>query len=287
MTSDSQESSQKHIQELHQKHRRATRAMLNHLVVRSHEDYKHLPILDDESLQNDIRAAIWSTEYELVQADPDRLNRPDAPLNLAEAMANSHLEDLATPGRPLTIDRLLHIDPKLVPIADRIAETDISWPSDETVFHDVLPSDYDDYAFAFRLAEGSGAHNNFPKLLMTAPSYPEPGEHYIAFMHRTPMHHYATKPYLARAYALQPEFMLALQSAMAKINSPQEWRQRLLDASENDDADPEDLVLLRASRLSYQLLINLMRSDDNKTQAKITTMSLHNTITNPVEELWT
>lgn len=287
MTSDSSESFRKHIEEVHRTHQRATKAMLSRIVLRPDSGHTLFNNLLPDVIENDIRAAIWSSEHELAQLDPEHLLRPDTPLSLAETIATSHIEELAVPGRPLTKDRLFHVDPGLVKVAEELEGTDIGWPDDERVFHDVLPEDYDDIAFAHRLAEGSKAYNNFPALLSTPPSLPELDEAFIDFMHRTKLFQYATKPYLARAYALQPDFMNALQRSMTDVGSPQAWRERLLDATAGEDADHEDMVLLRASRLAYQLLINLMGKDDLMIQSKILTMSSQREIQDPVVELWT
>lgn len=284
MTSDSHESPDKNIQDLYRTQRRATTAMLTRVALRVGEPV--LPNVEDDTLENSIRAAIWKHGRLIEAADPDRLLAPDKPLNLAEAMAGSPLNELATPGRPLTMDRLRQIDPGLVPDAESMKDSVVSWPDDDTVFHDVLPADYDDYAFAHNLSLKSKAHNNFPKLLMTRPSFPEKGEDFMSFGKRTKMFQYATKPYLARAYALQPDFMKALQTNLAATDSPQVWREQLMAAAE-EDADPDNKLLLRASRLAYQLLINLMRSDDNQIQSDIISLSLSHEITDPVQELWT
>jgi hypothetical protein len=287
MTRDSQESSPEDIKQIYEKHRRATRAMLERIVLRGPHGSREQS--DEEAeMEESIRSAILSTEEAILRLDPDEEHRPDVPRSLVEAMANStHLEDLAMPGRPLTAGRLLQIDPALVSVAETMNDNDICWPDDDTVFHDVLPEDFDDMAFGSKLAWNRAHYNNFPAIISTKPSRPEEGEDIVAFWSRTKSYQYATKPYLMRAHALQPEFMDVLQRTMEDHYGMQDWVDRLYQSVTETDPDPEDLVLLRASRLAYQLLINLMRKDDLQTQGRIMTTSLQHEITDPITELFT
>jgi hypothetical protein len=285
MTHDSHESSPEYIRDLYATRERATKAMLERVVL--HAGVSDSKRHDDDRLEETIRQALGHTEEEIARLDPTGEYKPDRPLSLLETMANSPLEQLATPGRPLTIDRLQHIDPDLAEIAEDMSQTDISWPDDESVFHDVLPEDFDDKAFGSHLVRDHAHYNNFPAILAAEPSRPEEGEDMITYMFRTRLFMYATKPYVARAHALQPEFMGAFRRMMAEKSSMKEWSNSIYMATTEAYPDPEDQILLRASRLAYQLMINLMRKDDLQIQANILTTSLHNEITDPVVELRT
>lgn len=285
MTQDSYESSPERIRELYATRERATRAMLERVVLHAGagDSERH----DGDRLEVTIRRAIEHTEQEIARLDPSGEHKPDRPLSLLETMANPHLEALATPGRPLTIDRLRHIDPELAEIGEAMSRTDINWPDDETVFHDVLPEDFDDRAFGEHLVRDRAHYNNFPAILASEPSRPEEGEDMITYMFRTKLFMYATKPYVARAHALQPEFMGAFQRMMAEKSSMKEWTNSIYMATTEEYPDPEDQIMLRASRLAYQLMINLMRKDDLQIQAAILTTKPQHEITDPVVELRT
>src|SRR5690606_12870537 len=129
------------------------------------------------------------------------------------------------------------------------------------------PEDFDDYTFGSKLVYGGQAYNNFPAILSVKPNRPSEGENLVNFMTRVQLFQYATKPYLARAHALAPVFMDALQRRMSELPERSLWEKSLFRAVSEEHADSEDRILLRGSRLAYQLLINLMRSDDLATQA--------------------
>lgn len=285
MTHDSGESSPDHIHRLYDTHHRATKAMLQRVVL--HDGLDEADQHDGGRLDATIRNALMHTEEAIATLDPTGEYKPDRPLSLVETMVDSHLEDLAMPGRPLTIDRLRHISPAYAEIGEAMSQTIIGWPDDETVFHDVLPEDYDDQAFGKGLVDNRACYNNFPAILAAEPSQPKEGEDMMAYMLRTKLYMYASKPYLARAHALQPEFMGAFQRTMAERSSMNAWVSSLYMAVTEEYPDPEDQVLLRASRLAYQLMVNLMRKDDLQIQAKIMTTSMHREITDPVVELRT
>ncbi len=285
MTHDSHESSPERIRQLYDTHHRATKAMLQRVVL--HDGLDDTDQHDGGRLDTTIQRAIGHTEEVIARLDPTGEYKPDRPLSLVETMVNSRLEDLAMPGRPLTVDRLQHIDPMFAEIAESMNQTDVGWPDDETVFHDVLPEDYDDQAFGRALVQNRACYNNFPAILAAEPSLPKDDEDMMTYMLRTKLYMYASKPYLVRAHALQPEFMGAFQRTMAERSSMNAWVNSLYMAVTEEHPDPEDQVLLRASRLAYQLLINLMRKDDLQIQAKLMTTSMQREITDPVVELRT
>ena len=286
MTSGSHESSGEYKKRLHAEHRRAAEAMVRIIALREADGHLS-PELDPATYEGSVRSSLFSLQHDALQADfSEEFAEPRNP-SLAESLMSPHLADMAQPGRPLTRDRLLHLDPDLLRIAESMEEGGIDWPDDETVFHDVLPEDFDDHAFGLRLVDRGRAYNNFPAILTAEPAIPDQDEHMVDFMSRTKFFQYASKPYLIRAHALQPEFMGALQAEMARKGSTDEWAQSLYSAVTEEHPDPEDLILLRASRLAYQFLINLMRKDDLQIQGRVLTMSLQHEIADPVEELWT
>lgn len=288
MNHDSHESSAADTQRLYNDHRRAAQAMAGLILFRDNPA-THVPDFNEDSHEGWLRYQMFRLKYELLEADSDGEHDTPQELSLAETMIaiSSHLSDLATPGRPLTPERLLEIDPSLLKVVAQMDDDGFSWPDDATVFHDVLPEDFDDYAFGSKLVMAGRAYNNFPAVLSVNPSVPNEDENLISFMTRTKYFQYASKPYLARAHALEPEFMGALQRRMDTIGSAEEWQHSLYRAVTEEHPDPEDKILLRASRMAYQLLINLMRKDDLKTQAKRLLSSSQAEITDAVQELWT
>lgn len=286
MTIGSPESTAENKKQLHISHRRAAEAMMRIIALRDVSKYRS-PNLDPDSYEGSVRQRLFALQHQALDADPKGEYAEPLHRTLAESLMNPYLSDMAQPGRPLTRDRLVHLNPELRDVADRMNTLGVGWPDDETVFHDVLPEDFDDYAFGRRLADRGRAYNNFPAILTASPSLPETGESMIDYMNNTKLFQYASKPYLIRAHALQPEFMGSLQAIMEIRGSTDQWAESLYRAVTDEDPDPEDQILLRASRMSYQLLINLMRKDDLQIQARLLTMSMHREITDPIEELWT
>jgi hypothetical protein len=287
MAHDSFDASDEARQQARNAHQRAAKAMVRLIALREPHEHK-TPNLDPKSYEGSLRLEVFRTQHEMLQYDPNAHETMSATPSLAETLLHPHLHDFAQPGRPLTRERLHQIDPKLEAAVDSMESKGVGWPDDETVFHDVLPEDFDDYAFGRRLVESNMAYNNYPAILSAAPALPNEGENSFDFLNRTRLYHYATKPYLIRAHELMPDFMGALQHTLEQRQFPmEEWRASLQRAVLDDHPDPDDQLLLRASRLAYQLLINLMRKDDLQTQARIMTMSSQSDITDPIVELWT
>lgn len=286
MAHDSFEASDKAKHDARQAHRRAAQAMARLIALREPHELRS-PNLDPDSYEGSLRQEVFRTQHNMLQQDPDAHDVLPVTLSLAETMLHPHLSDLAQPGRPLTRERLHQIDPALETTVDSMESKGIGWPDDDTVFHDVLPEDFDDHAFGRRLFDSRSAYNNFPAILSAAPALPNEGEAGIDFMSRTRLYQYATKPYLIRAHELLPDFMGTLQRTMEQQYPMEEWTASLQRAVLDEHPDPDDELLLRASRLAYQLLINLMRKDDLQIQAHLMTMSLQREITDPVVELWT
>jgi hypothetical protein len=287
MAHESLDASDEAKQKARQDHRRAALAMMRLIALREPHEYK-TPNLDPESYEGSLRLEVFRTQHNMLQEDPNAHEIQPVTFSLAETMLHPHLIELAQPGRPLTRERLHQIDPKLEVTIDSMERKGIGWPDDDTVFHDVLPEDFDDHAFGRRLVESNMAYNNYPGILSAAPALPDDGENSFDFLNRTRLYQYATKPYLIRAHELLPDFMGTLQRTIEQRQYPmEEWRASLQRAVLDEHPDPDDQLLLRASRLAYQLLINLMRKDDLQTQAHIMTMSSQRDITDPVVELWT
>jgi hypothetical protein len=286
MTTGPHEHAVEHARQLHGRHRKASEAMMCIIALRNDEG-RRSPDLDPNSYEGHIRADVFRLQHDLLQLDPEEKYAESRHKSLAESLTSPYLYEMAQPGRPLTRDRLMQLDPQLIEVADRMETEGIGWPDDETVFHDVLPEDFDDFAFGRRLVERGRAYNNFPAILRAEPSTPNENENMVEFMNRTKFFQYASKPYLVRAHAIQPEFMGALQSLMDHQGSADDWAASLYDAVTHEYPDPDDRILLRASRIAYQLLINLMRSDDLQTQGRLLTMTARHEITDPIVELWT
>lgn len=284
MTSESYDASPHDIQRIHAQRRQAAQAMVRLIVLRGEQ----APNLEADSHEGWLRNQVFRLQHEALQLDPEGVHDTEPRyLTLAETMVHPRLEELAQPGRPLTRERLIQVDPTLLAVADRVDAEGIGWPTEDAVFHDVLPEDFDDFAFGRRLAEGGRAYNNFPALLSAIPSVPSEGEDIVSFMQRTKWYQYATKPYLVRAHMVEPEFMGALQRRMTEVGSAKDWQENLFRAVTEEHPDPEDQILLRASRLAYQLLINLMRADDLHVQAELLSMHTKQDITDAITELWT
>ncbi len=286
MAHESFEASEKAKQDAREAHRRAALAMVRLIALREPHEHRNLN-LDPNSYEGSLRLEVFRTQHNMLQQDPDAHEIISTEQTLAETLLHPHLNELAQPGRPLTKDRLQRIDPALLVAAESMEAKGVGWPDDNTVFHDVLPEDFDDKAFGRRLFDAGSAYNNFPAILSAAPSLPEEGEDGLEFMNRTRLYQYATKPYLIRAHELLPDFMGTLQRTMEQKYPMVEWVGSLQRAMLDEHPDPEDELLLRASRLAYQLLINLMRKDDLQIQAHLMTMTLHREIDDPVVELWT
>ncbi|MDQ5932672.1 MAG: hypothetical protein QG649_757 [Patescibacteria group bacterium] len=287
MTTDSAESSSEDIHRIRNEHRRASHALLQLSVLRDQDEYR-TPTFDPDSQEGWLRNQVFRLHHELLNSDSyEELIEP-RDVTLAEALSDHRLNDFATPGRALTRHRLMQIDPELCEIADQMEEQGIGWPDDESaVGHDVIPEDFDDYTFGSKLVYGGQAYNNFPAILSVKPNRPSEGENLVNFMTRVQLFQDATKPYLARAHALAPVFMDALQRRMSELPERSLWEKSLFRVVSEEHADSEDRILLRGSRLAYQLLINLMRADDLATQATIVGTTTGKSITDPVEELWT
>lgn len=286
MTQGQFELSSDKLRRIHADRHRAERAMLQLIVLRDADGIK-TPNLDPASHEGWVRSQVFRLQHESLLADPDGEYDTPRELSLEAALANPILTTLAQPGRPLTPERLIEIDPSLLVVSSNMDAQGIGWPSSDNVFHDVLPEDFDDTSFGLRIVNEKYAYNNFPAILATYPNRPFKGEELLEFMNRTANYQYATKPYVARAHALQPDFMGALQSRMADMQSLSDWQASVFCAVNEDHPDPDDRILLRASRLAYQLLINLMRKDDLQIQSRLITLSMQQEITDPTKELWT
>lgn len=214
------------------------------------------------------------------EADPqsDPFRRLEAILKTSSA----RLEALfALPDRPLTIEVLREINPEYAQAAETVAQTALQWPNEESAVG--LPDDsfvrtlYDDdpeQAFIrpihLQNDEVGSHYNNFFILLKTVHSMPsedsmkqylETGD-IAAFA-------YGTKPYVARAYALEPEFMKALQEATATVSNMAKWDETMYEGWLDPDFSPDKATLLRATRIAYVMLARLMRRDDTQIQAAL------------------
>lgn len=286
MAHESFEASDEANQQARHDHRLAALAMVRLIALREPHEHK-TPNLDPESYEGALRLEVFRTQHTMLQQDPNAHDIISVTSSLAETVLHPHLNEFARPGIPLTGERLHHIDPALDAVVGAMERKGIGWPDDDNAFSDTLPEDFNDDMFGHQILEGGSAYNNFPAILSTAPAVPIEGESSVDFMARTRLFQYATKPYLIRAHTLMPDFMGTLQRTIERPYPLEEWTAALQRAVFDDHPDPDDRLLLRASRLAYQLLINLMRKDDLQTQARLMTMSLQHDITDPRTELWT
>lgn len=208
------------------------------------------------------------------QSDPFR--RLEAILRANSA----RLEALvALPDEPLTVEVLQGIDPEYARVAETTARTALQWPDEESAvglpdgsFVRRLYDDKPDQAFVQPIRvqddEVESHYNNFFILLKTVHSIPsedsmkqylEDGD-IAAFA-------YGTKPYIARAYALEPEFMKTLQEATATVSDMTKWNETMYEGWLDPDFSPDKATLLRATRIAYVMLARLMRRDDTRIQA--------------------
>ena len=242
---------------------------------------------------------------------PEHGERPD-PLSLERLLRRDEheLTLLAEPGRPLTRERLRDINELLLEAADEAEHAGIGWPDeasavsigDEGVIARLISTEQQQADWRFTaeiMAEESEmvddtirrvGFNNFPALLRSRPVRPREGESIGDFMANNPSAAlYGSKPYLWRAYMLKPDFMEALSTEVVRHGGPHGWNAALLRAAADPEHYPQDVALLRASRLAYVMIANLMRTDDLERQYDwLSSKSEHvPTITDPEVELWT
>lgn len=215
------------------------------------------------------------------------------------------LTRLATPGHPLTPERMSGRVPNAKNIVEYAVSSGIDWPNrGSTVPSRISPkmrgyfvpdAALADSHFVYeairgrRGAKGARGFNNFSAILRSAPYKPEGREDLQRAMQRNPSDAlYGSKPYLLRAYLLAPEFMSSLQQAVAECGGSSEWHEALMRGGLESDIYPQDAALTRGSRLAYGLLTNLMRTDDLKRQSEWFGFDRSSpAITDPELELWT
>ena len=237
---------------------------------------------------------------------PERGERYRGPqLEQILSRQEAQLAYLAQPGHPLTSDRLrgrVHLAREIIAEAE---ETDIAWPTREMAVPSRIGAKNREYFIAdagkadthFALEAIRGRHakqglrgfNNFSAILRSKPYKPAGRPDFQRAMAADPSQAlYGSKPYLLRAYLMAPEFMSALQVAVAQSGGSSEWNDAIIRGGLEPDEHPQDAVLLRSSRLAYGLLTNLMRTDDLKRQSEwLGFGQTHLVIDNPETELWT
>lgn len=242
---------------------------------------------------------------------PEHGERPES-LSLERLLRRDkhELKLLAEPDCPLTRDRLRDINELFLEVVDEADHAGIGWPDETSAV--AIPSEgivtrliateqlQADWRFTAEIiAEesevidgtvGRVGFNNFPALLRSRPIRPQEGESIGDFMANNPSAAlYGSKPYLWRAYMLKPDFMEALNAEVVRHGGPHGWNAALLRAAADPEHHPQDVALLRASRLAYVMITNLMRADDLERQYDwLGFESEHTpTITDPDVELWT
>lgn len=227
-------------------------------------------------------------------------------LERALAQHEHEITLLAEPGKPLTPDRIALVAPRLLEVIDEAETENVGWP-DETSMVPVRPDTHlasyiaaspveadalfvSEVMAGEEITNGPRGYNNFPAILRSLPSRPAPGESMADFMGNNPSAAlYGSKPYLWRAYMLNYDFMSALQEAVLHSGGSAGWGASVVRGSEHPEAFPHDAALLRASRLGYKLLANLMRDDDSQRQYEWLGIddAAARPITDPEVELWT
>lgn len=224
-------------------------------------------------------------------------------------LLSSHEEELtffAEAGRQLTFDRLRLVAPEAAEGIEHSLPEDLEWPTDassvepgEEVFdvfsNEIEPKKADNlFAEEVRLGLVRGTnqrgYNNFTAIIGSKPHLPTEAAWFMEAFHENPAAAiYGTKPYLVRAHLLLPEFMGALQQEVSALGGQAEWNEAILLGDENPYKYPKAARLLRASRLSYGVLVNLMRRDDAVRHAKWLGLdgSSMRDIEDPRIELWT
>ena len=209
---------------------------------------------------------------------------------LAEALADPRIAELTATDRPLTREHLEGIDSTLLAAVEDTVADGLEWPTDDTavaVSGDDEPYYDDARSFGERAVRDRATYNNFPIILAAKPNRPHEGEGMMEFMHRDRLYSYVTKPYLHRAHAVAPEFMGALQRIVKADFSMADWVDALSRAVIDEQPDPKDELMLKASKAAYDLCVNLMRRDDLQIQYRMLGMSTDMTIDDPTLELRT
>lgn len=214
------------------------------------------------------------------------------------------LSQLATPGHPLTPERMSGRVPNAKGMVEYAVTNGIEWPTRGSTVTRISPKMRDyfvpdavqaDSHFVYEAIQGrrgrQGMHgfNNFSAILRSAPYKPEGREDFQRIMHKNPSEAlYGSKPYLLRAYLIAPEFMSSLQKAVKECGGTSEWHEALMRGGLEADLYPQDAALTRGSRLAYGLLANLMRTDDLQRQSEWLGFSGNAPlVTDPETELWT
>lgn len=217
---------------------------------------------------------------------------------------DTRLTQLSRAGETLTHDRLRHVSPDSLDVAREAVRQGIEWPdhasavmpTKKDIFSPGLSPDDADKGFAEEILHGRrpGAqrrgYNNFPAIIGSPAYIPSEANPFMKKLSENPSAAiYGSKPYLVRAYLVAPEFMQALQQEVQTRGGSAGWGDALLRGAENPQAYPYDKALLRASRVAYGLLINLMRRDDCARQAEW--LGLNSASASPIHdphhELWT
>lgn len=218
-------------------------------------------------------------------------------------------EAAAKPETPLTYSRLQELGYADIDVVREAIETNVNWPDELSTppipedarlkdYRSVLPDRADELFAQEIVAEKNPlstrlhGYNNFPALLRARPDRPQSGMSFMDLYHKSPTNAvYGTKPYLWRAYMLEPELMNALREQIIDTDriGMTDWRESLMRGASHPESYPEDSALLRASRLGYHMLINLMHIDDLGLQNEWVGKSFESAklIVDPEKELWT
>jgi len=233
------------------------------------------------------------------------LGRPtDDSLERVLQRHEADLVEFAKPGQPLTLERLRVYLPEAEQLVRSAEEVGIAWPDIETSVQRTVKRTYflrdpekADLNFAQEIyhrvvtGEKNRGFNNFPALLAQTPFRPDL-EQGPAFWQGRELNGmgYAIKPYLHRAYVIQPEFMLALQKSVRESEYLLEgWQNAVYEGAMDPGGDPRKAALARGSRLAYGMLANLMRKDDLQRASQWQGGdgdTVRGTITNPTAELY-
>lgn len=215
-----------------------------------------------------------------VYPTPERVGRYAPSLEQALERHQQTLAYFAEVGRPLTPERIAGRVPQARRLVAQANELDLAWPDRDTAVpvspsvrfrsYFVRDSEKADYNFSHEVFQGvttrktQRGFNNFYALLANEPFRPDIDGNQGSRTTSLMALHYAARPYLHRAYVLQPDFMTALQKEVAARGGMEEWQYAMVNGGYDPEDNPRDAVLLRGSRLAYGLFANLMRTDDTQ-----------------------
>lgn len=237
------------------------------------------------------------SHHESHPGDSDPFTDPSNRLEAILERDKEILEQLTSSADPLTVERLMLIDPRFGAIAEEVSQTELQWPDDASAV--VASEDSQIRKFVGKGAnqefikpmftKGTSEYNNFFLRIGTPHTYPSE-EILLEYLNNADdltTLAYGTKVYVERAHRLLPEFMTELQRATAEAGNMRAWMETVCLGHFDPDEYPHNRALLDATRFAYVLLGQLMTKDDYKIQKALLRMPTEGSldITDPDVEL--